>query len=112
MSEIETNDYQERLDRISELFAGLVAQAESVSQYRCPYRDRNDHCTAMFTCRNQQPINDDPEVLDCGNDGTFDYSDAWQSHPRNRDRMKHKIETIRLEGQRRRAEGDASGGKP
>lgn len=112
MGETDADDYRQRLDRINELFAGLVAQAESVSQYRCPYRDRNDRCTAMFTCRNQQAIEDDPEALDCGHDGTFDYNDAWQSHPRNRERMRHKIEAIRLEAKRRRAEGDASGEKP
>ncbi len=102
MPQIDRDDFQERLDRIAELFAGMVAHAETTSQYRCPYRDRHDHCTALFNCRNQQPVQHDPDILVCGHDGTFDYRDAWQTHPRNRERMKRKIAAIRLEGELRR----------
>ena len=103
MAAIDPEQYQQRLDRISELFSGLVSHAETTAQHRCPYRDRHDHCTAMFTCKNQRTEPDDPGVLLCGHDGVLDYRDAWESHPRNRERMKRRIEDIRIEGQRRRA---------
>ena len=55
---------------------------------------------------------DDPRSLVCGHDGVLDYRDAWESHPRNRERMKRRIEAIRIEGQRRRAEDDAGSDSP
>ncbi len=112
MSQIEASEYQERFDRITELFAGMIAHAEATSRYRCPYRDRHDQCTALFKCRNQQPLGDDPGTLTCGHDGTFDYRDAWQAHPRNRDRMKRKIAAIRLEGEVRRGKNEPGGTQP
>ena len=107
MSRIDPGEYQERLDRITEVFAGMVAHADETAPYRCPYRDRHDLCTALFKCRNQREADDDPDTLMCGHDGTFDYRDAWEAHPRNRERMKRKIAAIRSEGKRRRAEPEA-----
>jgi hypothetical protein len=104
--------YQERLDRISNLFVELVSHAETVSQHRCPYRDRDDCCTAMFLCRNQQVVDDGTDVFICGHEGTFDYRDAWQSHPRNHERMKRKIKAVRLEAMQRRAQEPAPGKRP
>ena len=106
MSEIDPAEYQERLDRISDIFAGMVSHAETTTQHRCPYRDRHDHCTALFACRNQQPNQGDLETLICGHDGVFDYRDAWESHPRNQERMQRKIRNIRLKAQHRRSKGE------
>lgn len=94
-SEDEKNPYQERLDRIGEIFAGIVGHAEEVSLLRCPYRDREDRCTALFRCRNQLPVAADPESLLCGHDGRFDYRTAWETHPRARGRVKAKIDEIK-----------------
>jgi len=102
-------DYQERLDRIADLFADLVSHAETVSLCRCPYRDRTDSCTAMFACRHQQPARDGMDTLACGHDGDLDYRDAWQSHPGNVERMSRKIRSVRREAERRRAGENASG---
>lgn len=92
-------DFQERLDRIGQIFADLVAHAEVSSRTRCPYRDRHDLCTALFRCRNQQALPGEPDRLSCGHDGTFDYRTAWEAHPRARLRAKEKIETIKREAE-------------
>ena len=98
--------YQERLDRIAEIFSDLVAQAEVSSRTRCPYRDRHDLCTALFRCRNQQASPGDPDRLSCGHDGTFDYRSAWEAHPRARLRVKEKIATIKRDAEARRPPED------
>ncbi len=95
-------DFQERLDRIAGLFGDIVAHAEVSAQTRCPYRDRHDLCTALFRCRNQEPLQDDPDTLACGHDGTFDYRTAWEAHPRAEQRAQAKILAIRNEAAARR----------
>lgn len=95
-------DYQERLDRIAEIFADVVANAEVSAQSRCPYRDRNDQCTALFGCRNQLPIDGNGDALACGHDGKFDYRTAWETQPRARQRVKRKIADIKEAAEARR----------
>jgi len=94
--------FQERLDRIGQIFSDLVEHAEVSSRTRCPYRDRHDLCTALFRCRNQLASPSDPDQLSCGHDGTFDYRTAWEAHPRARVRAKEKIENIKREAESRR----------
>lgn len=102
MTGAEMQAYQERLDRIAELFTDLVGHAEVSSRTRCPYRDRHDLCTALFRCRNQIGSPAGSDGLTCGHDGTFDYRTAWEAHPRARDRAKEKIATIKQDAEARR----------
>lgn len=95
-------DFQERLDRIGQIFADVVAHAEVSARTRCPYRNRHDLCTALFRCRNQLASQADPDQLSCGHDGTFDYRTAWEAHPRSRVRAREKIEAIKREAESRR----------
>jgi hypothetical protein len=99
--------YQERLDRIAEILSDVVANAEISSLLRCPYRDQNDLCTALFRCRNQLTVEGDSEALACGHSGEFDYRTAWESHPRARERVKRKIADIKREAEEHRR-GEAS----
>ncbi len=46
--------YQHRLDRLSEMFGSMMETVEDLSTKRCPYKNRHDHCTANFGCRNQR----------------------------------------------------------
>jgi hypothetical protein len=109
VAKIDKEAYQQRLDRITELFAAMVEKADAQSQLRCPYRDRHDRCTAMFSCRNRRPEAGGEGRDRCGHDGHFDYRDAWESKPETKVRAKRKIERIRTEARRRRAE--KAGGK-
>ncbi len=106
MSKIDEDAYRERLERISALFSDMVGKAEKISSFRCPYRDRFDHCTAAFRCRSQQPATSDGSIP-CGHDGTFDYRSAWESDPERRPRAKRKIDQIkRAADARRRPKGE------
>jgi hypothetical protein len=101
--------YQERLDRIAEIFASLVAHAEVSARHRCPYRDRDDQCTALFRCRNQLTVESDVGALACGHDGTFDYRTAWETNPRLQVQVKQKITDIKAEAEARRRGQDVGG---
>ena len=101
--------YQERLDRIADIFSDVVANAEISSLLRCPYRDQNDYCTALFRCRNQLAVEGDSEELACGHTGEFDYRTAWESQPRARERVKRKIADIKRDAEERRRRGDSEG---
>ncbi len=104
MSKIDPKEVQKRITRISEMFSEMVVHAETVSQTRCPYRDRKDQCTAEFRCRNQKSPGADGALHLCGHDGKFDYLSAWESQPLAHERAKKKIREIREGAARRRKE--------
>jgi uncharacterized 2Fe-2S/4Fe-4S cluster protein (DUF4445 family) len=68
---------QERLYKISNLFAGMVQHADEQALYRCPYRNRHDECTAKFGCRNQQKPRSVNGLLNCGGDHNITYTNVW-----------------------------------
>ena len=79
MAEITPEEIQQRFDRLTEIFSGIVTQADAQACSRCPYRDRHDVCTAKFRCHNQvakEGDTDDEKVLTCGHNGVFDYRSA------------------------------------
>ncbi len=102
MAKLDPEEVQKRMARISEIFSEIVAHAETLSQTRCPYRDRNDHCTAEFRCRNQQPSAANDAPFFCGHDGKFDYRSAWETRPLERERIKKRVRDIRDGAARRR----------
>ena len=102
MPKISQEDYQQRLDRLTEIFADIVSHADEQATHRCPYRDRRDRCTAAFSCGNQIPAVEKGEPTTCGHDGTFDYSLAWETDPATRERAKTKLGAIRRAAAARR----------
>ena len=102
MSDLNMQSFQERLDRMAAIFSDIVAHAEESSLTRCPYRNRHDVCTALFRCRNQLPVPDDPGEFTCGHDGAFDYRSAWESNPRAEQRTRDKIVRIKRDAEQRR----------
>lgn len=102
MADLDKQAIQKRLDQISQIFSDVVAHAEETALHRCPYRDRHDLCTALFRCRNQRPVPEDPEAFSCGHEGQFDYRSAWETNPRAEARTKEKIADIRREAEERR----------
>jgi len=69
--------YQQRLDRLSGIFADIVRQADEQSLYICPYKNKDEECTAQFSCRNQQKSKLD--TILCNGDNKLDYRTAWES---------------------------------
>ena len=104
MPKIDPKEIQKRMDRIAHMFEDMVTHADKVSRSRCPYRNRVDHCTAAFRCRNQK-IPKDPgnDSILCLHDGAFDYSNAWENNPLAYKKVKAKVKNIRAEGKKRRA---------
>lgn len=109
MSKIDKEAVQRRLERIAELFAGMVRHADEQSRQRCPYRDRHDHCTAQFSCRNQERAAGPDAPIVCTHDGRFDYRSAWETKPESRERAKRKLAEIKAAARRRRAAKQAAG---
>ena len=78
MKKIDKAEYEKRLDKITQIFEGLVVHADEQSTYRCPYKNRFDQCTAKFGCRNQRKIDEGTGLL-CVGDDKLDYRSAWET---------------------------------
>lgn len=72
-------EWQERLDRMTELFTSMIGVADDLSTRRCPYKNRLDQCTAQFGCRNQRKPRAVGELKVCGSDDKIDYRSAWET---------------------------------
>ena len=94
MKKIDKAEYEKRLNKITQIFEGLVVHADEQATYRCPYKNRFDHCTAKFGCRNQRKIDEGTGLL-CVGDDKLDYRSAWETHPikqRNHKAQSHATE--------------------
>ena len=111
MRKISQQDYQERLDRLTEIFSGIVSHADEQARSRCPYRDRGDRCTAAFKCRNQVPSDAAGEPASCGHDGAFDYRLAWETDAGARDRARKRLGEIRRSAAARRSSANLEEGR-
>jgi hypothetical protein len=81
MPKITREEYQKRLDRLSEILSGIAAHADEVSRSRCPYKNRLDQCTAKFGCRNQRKPKEAGGLMICAGDDMLDYRKAWETGP-------------------------------
>jgi hypothetical protein len=79
MPKIDPEEYQKRLDRMTEIFAGMVIHADELSRSRCPYKNRFDRCTANFGCRNKGRAPAAGELPVCKSDDKLDYRGAWET---------------------------------
>ncbi len=82
MRKIDKSEYEKRLNKITEIFEELVTHADEQATYRCPYKNRFDHCTAKFGCQNQRKI-DEGTGLRCIGDDKLDYRSAWETDAPN-----------------------------
>ena len=93
---LDADAWQERLDRLGSVLATIADHAGAQAQWRCPYKDRHDRCTAAFGCRNQRrPPAGDPRFEPgaallsgaalsrflCAGDDRLDYRNAWETDP-------------------------------
>jgi hypothetical protein len=76
---IDPADWQQRLDRVTELFGSMIETVAVQSTLRCPYKNRFDQCTAQFGCRNQFKPRAAGELKVCGGDDKLDYRGAWET---------------------------------
>ncbi|MCY4402937.1 MAG: ASKHA domain-containing protein [Candidatus Poribacteria bacterium] len=89
MKKIDKAEYEKRLNKITQIFEDMVVHADEQATYRCPYKNRYDHCTAKFGCRNQRKIPEGTGLL-CVGDDKLDYRDAWETDENNEIEQIHK----------------------
>ncbi len=90
MKKIDKAEYEKRLNKITQIFENLVVHADEQATYRCPYKNRYDHCTAKFGCRNQRKIPEGTGLL-CVGDDKLDYRDAWETDENDESGQIHNI---------------------
>ena len=71
--------YQKLLDKLAIIMNPMNDVAMAQSKFRCPYRNKDDRCTAKFGCRNQRK----PKVNDlwgCNqkDNDELDYRSFWE----------------------------------
>ena len=97
MKKIDKAEYEKRLNKITQIFEGLVVHADEQATYRCPYKNRFDHCTAKFGCRNQRKIDEGTGLL-CVGDDKLDYRSAWETDAPDPTAETHSTGTIISDG--------------
>ena len=76
---VDPERYQRSVERLTEIFRGISETVNEVSTYRCPYKNVEDRCTALFGCRNQGRSVPDGELYHCTGDDSLDYRSAWEA---------------------------------
>ncbi len=89
MKKTDKAEYEKRLNKITQIFEDLVVHADEQATYRCPYKNRLDHCTAKFGCRNQRKIDEGTGLL-CVGDDKLDYRSAWETDDTDKMGQTHK----------------------
>ena len=71
--------YQKLLDKLAIIMNPMNDVAMAQSKFRCPYRNKDDRCTAKFGCRNQRKPKV-KEMFACNqkNNDTLNYKSYWE----------------------------------
>jgi len=64
--------------RLHDIFQGISETVNEVAQWRCPYKNAGDRCTAAFGCRNQDRSVAEGEPFPCLGSDDLDYRGAWE----------------------------------
>lgn len=81
MEKIDPEAYQQRMDRMTQIFSNMAQHAEKQALQRCPYKNKFGECTAQFGCRYQRKPSPGRELLRCSSDDKLDYRSAWEAEP-------------------------------
>ena len=79
MHKIDPQEYQKRLDRLTDILSSIAAHADEVALTRCPYKDRFNQCTAQFGCRNKRKSHEAGGLPVCAGDDKLNYRKAWET---------------------------------
>ena len=74
---VDKERYRASLSRLDAIFRDMSDTVTEVSQWRCPYKNVQDRCTAKFGCRNQDRKVPAGELFICTGDDKLDYRSAW-----------------------------------
>lgn len=75
---VDKERYNASIKRLDAIFRGISDTVTDVSQWRCPYKNAQDRCTANFGCRNQDRNVRESELYICAGDDNLDYRSAWE----------------------------------
>jgi len=77
LSNVDKERLKASMERLFDIYRKIGEVATQVSTWRCPYKDRNDRCTAKFGCHHQARETPDELPLCTGSD-KLDYRNAWE----------------------------------
>ncbi len=69
---------QSSLDRLWEIYRAIGEEVDEVCEWRCPYKNKDDRCTALFGCRNQKYTDGRDQPALCVGSDKLDYRSAWE----------------------------------
>ncbi len=75
---VDRQRYHASMARLHEIFADISCTVNTVSAWRCPYKNAQDRCTALFGCRNQLRSHPSDELPLCTGSDKLDYRSAWE----------------------------------
>jgi hypothetical protein len=75
---VDAERFKASIERLSEIYRDIALKAEEVTRTRCPYKDANSRCTALFGCRHQYFTKDPGARPVCTGSDKLDYRDAWE----------------------------------
>jgi|TARA_R100001244_G_C5087444_1_gene115539 hypothetical protein len=84
MNEVQKR-YKKSLEMLAEIMEPMSDIAMAQSQFRCPYKNKNDRCTAKFGCRNQRK-QEAGDLMLCVADDKLDYRPFWETEIANIER--------------------------
>ena len=67
---------EKSLDKLFKIYKDISTKADEVNQYRCPYKNAKNICTATFKCLNQHFIEDNANEPICTGSEKLDYRPA------------------------------------
>ena len=71
LDNLKINDYKKSIQRLEAIYKDIALTVTEVSQWRCPYKNAQDLCTAKFGCRNNHKGK-------CIGSDKLDYRNAWE----------------------------------
>jgi len=104
MERIEKAEYEKRLERLGEIYSGIMGHADHQALFRCPYKNRFDQCTAKFGCRNKRKPKMDGQLPVCTADDKIDYRPAWEMDPESYDKAREELKTIKNKSTNKQSE--------
>ena len=75
---VDKQRYEASISRLYDIFRDISDTTTEVSTWRCPYKNVEDRCTAVFGCRNQERRVPPGEMFICTADDRLDYRGAWE----------------------------------
>ena len=75
--QVDKEKIQASMARLQDILKSIGETANQVSQWRCPYKNAQERCTAGFGCRNQSRPATAQELPLCLGSDDLDYRSAW-----------------------------------